>query len=247
MNLKLLVSTFFLIFLAELGDKTQLAVMARAATGGDGRWTVFVAASAALVLSTILAVFGGALLNRWVPELYIKCASGALFIIFGVIILFHTLWPAPLPAAGATGGAWANLAFQLAARFEEAAASDFQELARRETDPELQRLWRTLADEEQQHGAELLRLRREHADAAWKPAVADRCPPEHELLMDVAASAAPVLHHALEHKLAIVRFYEELARSTSTPGLRQAFARLADEERKHVAQLRQRLPAGQPA
>jgi Predicted membrane protein len=88
---KLFGGTFILIFLAELGDKTQLAAMARAADGPDGvsaKWVVFLAASAALVFSTLIAVFFGGVLRSLVPdERYIKIAAGILFLVFGALIL----------------------------------------------------------------------------------------------------------------------------------------------------------------
>ena len=88
---KMFGSTFILIFLAELGDKTQLAAMARAADGPSGssaKWIVFLAASSALVLSTLIAVFLGGALKALIPdERYIKIAAGALFVVFGAWIL----------------------------------------------------------------------------------------------------------------------------------------------------------------
>ena len=44
MDLRSFLTTFGLVFLAELGDKTQLATMGMAATGGQ-KWLVFAAAS----------------------------------------------------------------------------------------------------------------------------------------------------------------------------------------------------------
>ena len=89
MDWSLFFSTFVLIFLAELGDKTQLAAMARAATNGHGKWTVFFGASLALVVSTLLAVFFGSLLARFVPPHIIKIAAGVLFIVCGGLLLFR--------------------------------------------------------------------------------------------------------------------------------------------------------------
>ncbi len=92
---KLFGGTFILIFLAELGDKTQLAAMAKTADSPDNimaKWVVFLAASLALVASTFIAVFLGHLLKAVVPdERYIKIAAGALFLIFGFSILYETI------------------------------------------------------------------------------------------------------------------------------------------------------------
>ena len=93
MNWKIFTATFFLIFLAELGDKTQLAVMLQSAV--NGRWIVFLAASAALVLSTLLGVFVGGLISKMVSARVIHGVGGTLFIVFGVLMLYSVFKPGP--------------------------------------------------------------------------------------------------------------------------------------------------------
>jgi putative Ca2+/H+ antiporter (TMEM165/GDT1 family) len=88
MDWKLLASTFGLIFLAELGDKTQLATLGLAASARS-RWVVFVGAALALVLTSAIAVLLADGLGRLVPELWVRRASGVLFLILGVAFL----WP----------------------------------------------------------------------------------------------------------------------------------------------------------
>jgi putative Ca2+/H+ antiporter (TMEM165/GDT1 family) len=80
------VSTFGLVFLAELGDKTQLATLSLAASG-KARLAVFVGAAGALVLTSAIAVLVGGTVARLVPEVWIQRAAGASFIIMGVLIL----------------------------------------------------------------------------------------------------------------------------------------------------------------
>jgi len=87
MNWALFFSTFSLIFLAELGDKTQLALMSQSATSAD-RWTIFYAGVTALTLTTALGVIAGDLIRRFVPdERYVKLAGGLLFLIFGTLMI----------------------------------------------------------------------------------------------------------------------------------------------------------------
>ena len=93
MNWQIILTTFWLVFLAELGDKTQIAVMLQSAV--HGRWIVFVAASVALVLSTLLGVFVGGLLSRLVSERVIHGVGGALFIVFGIVMLYTVFKPGP--------------------------------------------------------------------------------------------------------------------------------------------------------
>lgn len=66
MSRSLFWATFVTVFLAELGDKTQLAAMTATAKSG-ALWTVFAAASAALICATALGVMVGGALFRYVP------------------------------------------------------------------------------------------------------------------------------------------------------------------------------------
>ena len=91
MHIKPLMAVFFSVFLAELGDKTQLATVCFAADGQCSPLGVFLASSAALVLSSLLAVLVGSQLSRWISPQYIKLAAGAGFIVIGVWILYGGL------------------------------------------------------------------------------------------------------------------------------------------------------------
>lgn len=75
---------FISVFLAELGDKTQLATVLFAADGERSRALVFVAAAAALVASTALAVGLGTLAERYVSVLPLKLIAGIGFILIGL-------------------------------------------------------------------------------------------------------------------------------------------------------------------
>lgn len=86
MDWKLLASTFGMIFLAELGDKTQLATFGLSAAGRS-RLAVFLGASAALIATTAIAVLIGDAVSRLVPESWIKRGAGALFMIIGAFYL----------------------------------------------------------------------------------------------------------------------------------------------------------------
>ena len=93
MRWQIFMATFWLVFLAELGDKTQLAVMLQSAV--HGRWIVFLAASLALVLSTLLGVFLGGLISKMVSERVIHGVGGALFLVFGALMLYSVFKPGP--------------------------------------------------------------------------------------------------------------------------------------------------------
>ncbi len=86
MDIKTLLATFSLIFLAELGDKTQFATLCLAAES-KSRLAVFLGASLALVSSVLLAVLVGAFLARCFPPYVVKTVAGILFIVMGVVML----------------------------------------------------------------------------------------------------------------------------------------------------------------
>jgi Ca2+/H+ antiporter, TMEM165/GDT1 family len=85
MDWKLFAATFTSIFLAEMGDKTQLATMSLAA--GASRLTVFAAAATALVATSAIAVLVGEELTRLVPVAWLKRGAGVLFVLMGAHFL----------------------------------------------------------------------------------------------------------------------------------------------------------------
>jgi putative Ca2+/H+ antiporter (TMEM165/GDT1 family) len=85
MDWKLLGSTYAAIFLAELGDKTQLATLTLATE--RSRWTVFLGSALALVTSSLLAVLGGDVVARTIPPQWIKRGAGVLFVVLGISFL----------------------------------------------------------------------------------------------------------------------------------------------------------------
>ena len=89
MDIKVLITTFGMIFLAELGDKTQLATLTFAAET-KARFSVFMGAAGALALTSLLAVLLGSFVARLIPENYVRTGAGMLFIVLGAwMIFFH--------------------------------------------------------------------------------------------------------------------------------------------------------------
>jgi putative Ca2+/H+ antiporter (TMEM165/GDT1 family) len=80
---------FFSVFLAELGDKTQLATMLFASDSRTSHATVFVAASAALVASTAIAVLLGAAAERYLAFLPLKLIAGFGFVAIGAYLVIE--------------------------------------------------------------------------------------------------------------------------------------------------------------
>lgn len=88
MEWKLLATVFAAVFVAELGDKTQLATMMFAADKDVSRWTVFFGASLALVAASGIGVLAGSALSNVVSEKMLTTVAGFGFIVIGA----WTLW-----------------------------------------------------------------------------------------------------------------------------------------------------------
>jgi putative Ca2+/H+ antiporter (TMEM165/GDT1 family) len=87
MNWKVLLTTFGLLFLAELGDKTQLAVISLTAKHKTP-WAVFIGASLAMTTVTALGVIFGDVITKFIPGNILEKASAGLFILIGILMFF---------------------------------------------------------------------------------------------------------------------------------------------------------------
>jgi putative Ca2+/H+ antiporter (TMEM165/GDT1 family) len=86
MDWRVFLTTFGIMFLAEIGDKTQIAAMTMAAEK-KRPWEVFFAASLALAAVSAIGVLVGSVLGQYLPLEWIKRAAGAAFIVIGVLVL----------------------------------------------------------------------------------------------------------------------------------------------------------------
>ncbi len=84
MDFKVLTTVFLAVFLAELGDKTQFATMLFAADKAVSKMTVFVAASAALIVATAIGVLAGEIVSEYVSPKVLHYIAGAGFIGIGI-------------------------------------------------------------------------------------------------------------------------------------------------------------------
>ena len=87
-DIRVLLTVFISVFLAELGDKTQLATFLFASTNKE-RLSVFVGSSLALILSSALAVLVGGTVGKFFSHSTIKIACGIGFIAIGIWILIN--------------------------------------------------------------------------------------------------------------------------------------------------------------
>ena len=89
MDWKLTATTFGTVFLAELGDKTQLATLTFASSGSS-RWAVFLGSAGALVTSAALAVLAGEEISKFISPRTLQRLAGVAFFILGGLMLWNT-------------------------------------------------------------------------------------------------------------------------------------------------------------
>lgn len=83
MDLRLFATIFTSVFLAELGDKTQLATLLFAAEGENPKLTVFLASAGALVVTSAIGVVAGAAIAQLVSPRMLRLVAGVGFIAIG--------------------------------------------------------------------------------------------------------------------------------------------------------------------
>ncbi len=88
MDWRLVASTFALVFLAEMGDKTQLVAISLAATTGRPL-SIAVGAIAGLAAGTVMAVGAGQLLPAILPTVWTRRLSGMVFLLTGLVLVFR--------------------------------------------------------------------------------------------------------------------------------------------------------------
>lgn len=90
MDLRLLATTFVTVFLAELGDKTQLATMAFSMEG-KSRLSIFLGSAGALVCSSALAVVAGGAVAKVLPPQWLQRIAGVGFLVIGAWVLWSSV------------------------------------------------------------------------------------------------------------------------------------------------------------
>jgi putative Ca2+/H+ antiporter (TMEM165/GDT1 family) len=84
-----LITVFFSVFLAELGDKTQIATLLFATNSKLSPFMIFLASAGALVLSSAIAVLAGTLAKTYLQNIPLKFIAGVAFILIGVWTLYE--------------------------------------------------------------------------------------------------------------------------------------------------------------
>jgi putative Ca2+/H+ antiporter (TMEM165/GDT1 family) len=84
-----IISIFFTIFFAELGDKTQVTTMLFAANGSYKPLTIFLAVCLALCTSSALAILVGLFAQKYLQYIPVKLISGSIFILMGLYSIYE--------------------------------------------------------------------------------------------------------------------------------------------------------------
>ena len=88
MLLTLLFTTFVTVFLAEMGDKTQLTTITLSSTTNKPL-AVFMGSSIALILATLLGALAGGSIANLIPAFFLKLLSGIVFLTIGINLLIE--------------------------------------------------------------------------------------------------------------------------------------------------------------
>ncbi|PIE74742.1 MAG: hypothetical protein CSA18_03505 [Deltaproteobacteria bacterium] len=88
MNYKVLFTVFISVFIAELGDKTQLATMLFATNQKVNGLTVFIGASLALIVASGIGVIAGGLVSQYISEKHLHYIAGIGFVGIGIWTIF---------------------------------------------------------------------------------------------------------------------------------------------------------------
>ena len=89
MDWRVFAAIFATVFIAELGDKTQLATMLFAADKEVSKTMVFLAASAALIVASAIGVLAGSLLSEYINEKILHYIAGVGFMAIGAFTLYN--------------------------------------------------------------------------------------------------------------------------------------------------------------
>lgn len=89
MDYKVFFTVFTTVFLAELGDKTQVATLLFAANKDVSIYTVFLGSALALVLAAAIGVLAGSVLSQYLNEKLIHSIAGVAFIFIGIMTLYR--------------------------------------------------------------------------------------------------------------------------------------------------------------
>lgn len=254
MDWKTLLLSFSIVFLAELGDKTQLTALTLTTSRGGGTWAVFLGAGTALLCATAMAVFCGSLLTRWLPERYLQLGSAVLFIIVGVCLLTNMAWQngrhesvmtsktAKTPKiAGAHGSKQSLLKtwiIKQVTAYEQQLVNDIDKCLQNMTPGKNRDLLMQMAMVHRQHGHEIENMYQQTAEDDHGLEEAEHIPEMLEKLQacNLHDHEQPI-QNIIRRQEAAAEFYIALAQVVNRHRVRDLLRRLATQELRLAEQL----------
>lgn len=243
MNWPFFFSTFCLIFFAELGDKTQLAIMGQSAVS-PCKWTILWASALALATSTALAVSAGGLIRRFVQlDCLLRGAGGILFLIFGITMVSQSVrdirsrlrasrTPPLPPAADVTPAevpsAWlGRFVIRQTEIIERSAMFDYRRLAAAALDPEEKAAFTHMSEEGKWRGEAMLCALAcgSGRDIPFTKEMAGRLPPPGAMIAR-ASRSDDSLGEAIRHERLMTQFYGVLSETVEDSRLGGIFRAL---------------------
>lgn len=251
MNWTLFFSTFLLIFFAELGDKTQLAVMSQSAATSSSKWTIFIAAVLALTFATAIGILMGNLLKKIIPDdRWIKIISGTLFLVIGSYIILSVFSPRrqriihivqhQKEAPSTWNGLFVMHELQ---KMEEKSMLMYKKQAERSLFPVEKACLLQLYKEEQWHNEAMLYALNGKAkkDFMFTPEMVRDLPSPQEFIVKEGLDDDDFIQEAIRLEKAAARFYRVLSETVSDQRLRDTFRALQVTEENHAKRLQNLL------
>jgi Ca2+/H+ antiporter, TMEM165/GDT1 family len=257
MNTKVLFASFALVFLAELGDKTQLTALAFAASS-KSPWAVFFGTSLALITTTALAVIFGEMLSRVLPERVLHIGSGVMFVLVGLVLLVNEARKvpavAPMPEPAETSmvqpaGFLSRMVLRHAILFETEMVDALESATEVCDDAALRQGLEEVTKEDHVHIESLKELvtgipqadDEPDTGASEKPETVSPPAPVADALAAMegieADEADSPFHKLIQKQEAIAEFYIALARMSHLHDARDTLRWLAMEEIRHAQHL----------
>lgn len=242
MDLRLIISTFFVIFMAELGDKTQFAAMA-ASAGSNKPLSILIGAVLALTLSSVIAVAAGGLIGNLIPTRYIKLAAGILFIIFGLLYIRESFTSEKTPESTSSHGGILKESILKAAEIFEEEELHMMIAAKDEiNNVEFKTIFDNIIKQEKSHLRILKKISENDSELT-----------NDEIEMDIHTHSDlgesfscsdeddQTLAELHKREQAMADFYRIMAAKNKIPSAKSAFIHLYHEEKAHAEQIKELL------
>ena len=238
MDFKLIVSTFFVIFLAELGDKTQFAAMA-ASAGSNKPLSILIGAALALTLSSAIAVVSGVVIGNLIPAKYIKIVAGILFILFGILYIRESFAAEKKPEDPVlSSGILSHSIIKAAKAFEEEELKMLAAARERIKEYNCRSVLDSIMEQEEEHLHILHNLNNEGLPDDQAPLGG------HQMLKETFSCSdedSETLMDIYEREIAMADFYRIMAEKSKISSVAGALQKLYLEELDHAERIKSLL------